>query len=126
MSKFDANITLTPDQAKEILNKTLEELQLPENVQKLEAAKDNLGNEMLKMMQFLFPIVMQIQINVIKDFGYPEGREGIIKFSQMLRNLEREDPEISRLHSLVKSYYLPSVSVHTSYDSPTEEKVTSS
>ncbi|XP_018577853.1 protein C10 [Anoplophora glabripennis] len=121
MSKTD----LTPVVAMEILNKTLEELQTPANVQKLEEARDNVGNEMLKMMQFLFPIVMQIQMDVIREYGYAEGREGIIKFSQMLRSLEREDPEISRLHSLIKSYYLPPVSVHTTSESPVEEKANS-
>ncbi|KAG5899351.1 hypothetical protein JTB14_036840 [Gonioctena quinquepunctata] len=125
MSKSEIVPTLTIDLAREILNKTLEELQKTENVQKLEEARDNVGNEMLKMMQFLFPIVMQTQMDVIKDFGYPEGREGIIKFSQTLRSFEREDPEIARLHGMVKAFYLPPVSVHTN-ESPGEEKTSSS
>ncbi|XP_028130962.1 protein C10 [Diabrotica virgifera virgifera] len=126
MSKSETIPTLTVDIAKDILNKTLEELQIPENVQKLDEARDNVGNEMLKMMQFLFPIVMQIQMEIIKQFGYPDGREGIIKFSQMLRALEREDSEIARLNGLVKSYYLPPVTVHTTNESPAEERVSSS
>lgn len=32
---------------------------------------------MLKMMQFVFPIVVQIQMDVIKNYGFSEGREGI-------------------------------------------------
>nr|CAH7764784.1 unnamed protein product [Callosobruchus chinensis] len=126
MSRSEIIPTLTPDLARDILNKTLEELQQTENVQKLGEARDNVGNEMLKMMQFLFPIVMQVQMDVIKNFGYPEGREGIIKFTQMLRGIEREDPEIARLHSLIKAYYLPPVSVHTSSESPAEERTSSS
>lgn len=51
-------------------------LEAPENVQKLAAAKDNSGNEMLKTMQFVFPTVMQIQTEVIKKYGFPDGREG--------------------------------------------------
>ena len=27
-------------------------------------------------MQFVFPIVVQIQMDVIKNYGFPEGREG--------------------------------------------------
>lgn len=126
MSKTETIPILTADLAREILNKTLEALQSTDNLHKLEEARDNVGNEMLKMMQFLFPIVMQIQMEIIKDFGYPEGREGIIKFSQMLRSLEREDSEIARLNGLVKSYYLPPVTVHTTNESPAEEKVNSS
>lgn len=32
---------------------------------------------MLKMMQFVFPIVTQIQMDVIKNYGFLEGREGL-------------------------------------------------
>lgn len=120
MSKADTVLPLTQEQAIEILNKTLDYLQLPENHQKIEEARDNVGNEMLKMMQFIFPIVMQIQIDVIKEYGYPENREGIIKFSQIIRSLEREDPEVARLQGLIKAYYMPPVSVHTNNESGEE------
>ncbi|CAH1969789.1 unnamed protein product [Acanthoscelides obtectus] len=126
MSRSEIIPTLTSELARDILNKTLEGLQRPENVKKLEEARDNVGNEMLKMMQFLFPIIMQVQMDVIKSFGYPEGREGIIKFTQMLRGIEREDQEIARLHSLIKAYYLPPVNVHTASESPADEKTSSS
>nr|AEE61944.1 unknown [Dendroctonus ponderosae] len=124
MSKIDPSSPLSHELAIEILNKTLDHLNLPENSQKIDEARDNVGNEMLKMMQFIFPIVMQIQIEVIRDYGYPESREGIIKFTQMVRNLEREDAEVARLHGLVKAYYLPPVSAHTSNESG-EEKTSS-
>ena len=52
---------------------------MPENAQKINAAKENSGNEMLKMMQFVFPIVTQIQMEVLRKYGFPEGREGIIE-----------------------------------------------
>lgn len=45
-------------------------------MQKLAEAKENSANEMLKMMQFVFPLVTQIQMDVIKNYGFPEGREG--------------------------------------------------
>lgn len=124
MSKTDIIPSLTQDTAIEILTKTIEQLQLPDNVQKIDEARDNVGNEMLKMMQFIFPIVMQIQIDVIKEYGYPETREGIIKFSQRIRSFEKEDVEIARLHGLIKAYYLPSVSVHTNNES-SEERTSS-
>lgn len=116
MSRQEIPQSLTTGTAIMILNKILDELQLPENIQKLDEARDNVGNEMLKMMQYLFPVVMQIQMEVIKEFGYPEGREGIIKFAQMLRALEREDEEVARLHSLIKAYYLPPVSISAASD----------
>lgn len=42
-------------------------------------AKENSGNEMLRTMQFVFPAVMQIQMEVIKKYGFPDGREGKLK-----------------------------------------------
>ncbi|XP_044252449.1 protein C10 [Tribolium madens] len=125
MARSETIPVLTSELAVEILNKTLEELQTPQNVKKLDEAKDNVGNEMLKMMQFLFPIVMQVQMDVIKEFGFPNGRDGIIKFAQMLRSLEREDAEVARLNALIKTYYLPPVAVNTS-ESPAEERTSSS
>lgn len=60
-----------------ILTDILTALNTPENLQKITEAKENSGNEMLKMMQFVFPLVTQIQMDVIKNYGFPEGREGV-------------------------------------------------
>jgi hypothetical protein len=62
-----------------LLSNVLEAISLPENAAKLEEAKDNAGNDMLKMMQFVFPIVMQIEMDVIKNYGFAEGREGKVR-----------------------------------------------
>jgi hypothetical protein len=59
-----------------VLSSVLEAISLPENATKLGEAKDNAGNDMLKMMQFVFPIIMQIEMDVIKNYGFVEGREG--------------------------------------------------
>lgn len=134
MPRTDDNSTnLTPNTAIEILKKILDQLQSSENVKKLEEARDNVGNEMLKMIQFVFPIVMQIQMDVIKEYGFAEGREGLVKFAILLRAIEREDNEVARLHSLIKAYYLTSVSVNTNHttadmtvpSAPIEEKIVS-
>lgn len=65
-------------------------------------------------------------MDVIGEFGFPDGREGIVKFAQMLRALEREDEEVARLHSLVKSYYLPPVSVNAANEPVVSDERTSS
>ncbi|KAL3272363.1 hypothetical protein HHI36_013842 [Cryptolaemus montrouzieri] len=119
MHKTETMPILTAELAIEILTRTLEVLQTPENSQKLEEARDNVGNEMLKMMQFLFPIVMQVQIEVIREYGFADGREGIVKFAQMLRNLERENTEVAQLHSVIRAFYLPPVAVNAS---PAEDR----
>ncbi|KAF3427807.1 hypothetical protein E2986_02131 [Frieseomelitta varia] len=104
----------TSEVAKAVLTDILTTLNTPENTQKLAEAKENSGNEMLKMMQFVFPIVVQIQMDVIKNYGFPEGREGTVQFAQLLRTLEREDPEIAQLHSQVRSHFLPPVTISSS------------
>lgn len=59
-----------------ILKDILTALNTPENLQKLTETKERSGNEMLKIMQFVFPVVIQIEMDVIKNYGFPEGREG--------------------------------------------------
>lgn len=34
---------------------------------------------------------------------------GTVQFAQLIRTLEREDPEVAQLHSQVRSYFLPSI-----------------
>lgn len=116
---------LTTELATEILNRTLDELQTVDNAKKLLDAKENVGNEMLKMMQFVFPIVMQIEMDVIKEYGFPASREGIVRFAQMLRGLEKDDTELARLHSLIKAHYLPAVAVNAAGESPHDERASS-
>ncbi|KAL2733681.1 protein C10-like [Vespula squamosa] len=99
----------TAETAKAALTDILTALNTPQNIQKLAEVKENSGNEMLKMMQFVFPIVTQIQMDVIKNYGFLEGREGTVQFAQLIRTLEREDPEVAQLHSQVRSYFLPSI-----------------
>lgn len=70
-----------------VLSSILEAISLPENAAKLGEAKDNAGNDMLKMMQFVFPIVMQIEMDVIKSYGFPEGREGTVRQVEPLCNV---------------------------------------
>jgi hypothetical protein len=59
-----------------ILAEILESLTTCENALNLEDAKNKAGNDMLKVMQYVYPIVVNIQMDVIKRYGMPEGREG--------------------------------------------------
>ncbi|XP_075212938.1 protein C10 isoform X2 [Lycorma delicatula] len=95
------------------LSDILEALNSPENAAKLGEAKENVGNDMLKMMQYVFPIVVQIQMEVIKKYGFADNRDGIIQFTQHIVALEREDPVIADLHTQLRANYLPPVSIAT-------------
>lgn len=61
------------------MTEVLETLTACENALNLDDAKSKAGNDMLKVMQYVYPIVVSTQMDVIKKYGLPEGREGIVK-----------------------------------------------
>ncbi|XP_055633208.1 protein C10-like [Toxorhynchites rutilus septentrionalis] len=83
---------------------------------KLSEAKANSGKEMIKMMQYVFPLVMQLQITVIKEYGFPANREGLVQFEQIIQEFEREDVDIARLRSQVRSIYLQPININSTND----------
>lgn len=67
-------------------------------------------------MQLVFPLVMEIEIGVIKSYGFPANREGLIQFIQLIRDIEKEDPEASNLRSQIRSIYMPPISLSSNND----------
>ena len=103
--------TFTNDVGKTILIDILKTVNQSENSKKLSEAKASAGKEMIAMMQHVFPLVMQIQMDVIKNYGFPGNRDGLVQFSQLIREMEREDAEIGRLRQQIRSIYLPPLTV---------------
>lgn len=58
------------------LNGILKAIDESDNATKIKEARETAGNDMIKRMQFVFPIVMMLQMEVIKDYGFSEGRHG--------------------------------------------------
>lgn len=69
---------------------------------------------MIKMMQLVFPIVMELQMEVVKNYGFI-GREGLIHFEQLIREMEADD-EIARLRQQIRNTYLPPMTTASSPD----------
>lgn len=67
-------------------------------------------------MQLVFPLVMQIQIDVIKNHGFPANREGLVQFAQLIREIERDDAEVARLRAEIRSIYLPPININATND----------
>lgn len=67
---------MTVDQMRQILNEVIDTLESPDYSSKLDEAKEAAGNEMLKMMQIVFPMVVQIEMETIKRHGFSNSREG--------------------------------------------------
>ncbi|XP_022197244.1 protein C10 [Nilaparvata lugens] len=108
-----SSVNFNAETAKAALTDILATLNNEENSTKLEEAKENVGNDMLKMMQYIFPLVVQIQMDVIKKYGFTDNREGIIQFTQHIVAMEKEDPCIADLHSQLRAIFLPPVSIAT-------------
>lgn len=106
----------TPDEICHILCEIIKALASPENYIKLNEAKEAAGNEMLKMMQIIFPMVVQIEMDIIKNHGFAAGRDGMVHFTQVVRDLEGIDPEVARLHGEIRSHFLPPVSIKSAID----------
>lgn len=62
------------------LAEILDAFVISENAVKLRAARESAGNDMLKMMQTVFPIATQIQMNVITKYGFTCDGDGRVAF----------------------------------------------
>lgn len=118
--------------ARKILIDILKHVALPENSKRLSEARckfpsfkitwisllnifaANSGREMIKMMQLVFPIVLELQTEVLKSYGFI-GREGLIHFEQLIREMEADD-EIARLRQQIRNVYLPPMTSASSPD----------
>lgn len=72
---------VTVDQVRQILSEVIDSLESPDYASKLDEAKEAAGNEMLKMMQIVFPMVVQMEMETIKRHGFSNSREGICGFN---------------------------------------------
>ncbi|XP_030043696.1 protein C10 [Microcaecilia unicolor] len=100
-------VSLTMEQAKVVLAEVIKALGSPENVLRLEEARDNAGNDMGKMLQFVLPVATQIQQEVIKAYGFTSDGEGVLKFTRLIKSYEAQDPEIAAMAGKLKCTFLP-------------------
>lgn len=119
-------MNFSPENGKTILIEIIRTVNQPENSKILSEAKASAGKEMLLMMQHVFPLVMRIQMDVIKGHGFSGNREGLVQFSQLIRELERDHEEIARLRNEIRAIYLPPIAVDTSEEISWNEDMESS
>jgi len=58
------------------LTDILDAFVISENAAKMRMARESAGNDMLKVMQTVFPITIQIQMDVIKKYGFTADGDG--------------------------------------------------
>ncbi|KAL1458213.1 hypothetical protein WDU94_008379 [Cyamophila willieti] len=54
---------------------------------------------------------IEIEMDVIKKYGFIDGREGMIQFTKLVVDYEKEDKDIATLHKIIRSHFLPLVTV---------------
>lgn len=104
-------VILSVERAKAALREVMSAFSLPDNISKLSEAKANAGNDMLLYMQLVFPITTQIQLDVIQNYGFPGEAEGIIQFSQALKQVEKESQEVKQLNNEVRALLIPQMTL---------------
>ncbi|KAL3182770.1 hypothetical protein MRX96_034414 [Rhipicephalus microplus] len=95
------------EKAKGALEDILAAFDQPENFVRLQDAKDLAGNDMLKHMQIVFPLLTQIEMTVIESYGFTRDGEGVLQFAQIIKQMEREHPEIARLNAELRAHFIP-------------------
>ncbi len=58
-----------------------------ENSGRLSEARESAGNDMLKMMQIVFPITTQIQTEIIQKYGFPGDADGSYSHKTQLMDI---------------------------------------
>jgi len=98
---------LTSVQTKEALRDILAAFEKGENARRLEEARERAGNDMLKTMQTVFPLLVQIQEEVIQKYGFTADGDGSLKFLNICRDYEQQDSEIRQMNATLKNIFLP-------------------
>lgn len=62
------------------LQDVLQAFREPINVRRLDEARDQAGNDMLRAMQTVFPVASQIQMKAIEKYGFPSDGDGRVLF----------------------------------------------
>ncbi|XP_015909508.2 protein C10 [Parasteatoda tepidariorum] len=100
---------LTVDRAKAAIRDIITTYSLPEHAARLAEAKNNAGNDMLLHMQLVFPLATQIQQDVIPNYGFSSDKDGLLQFTQTIKTLAKENPDVAQLFEELKSYLIPSL-----------------
>lgn len=58
------------------LKEVVQAFMRPENLAKMNAAREQAGNDILKMMQIVLPVATQIQQEVIEKYGFSSDQQG--------------------------------------------------
>ena len=96
---------LTSSEAKAALVDILDAIE--DNSVSVECSRIHSGDQMSRHMQTVFPLVAKIQAEVVHRYGFAPNGEGVVEFTQRVKMMEKQDPEIERLNQMVKASMIP-------------------
>ncbi|OUC41679.1 ribosomal protein L14 [Trichinella nativa] len=70
-------------------------------------AESQCGNDMLKRVQLIYPLVIRAEMNAVTDYGFAASYAGLSEYMHEIYVLSGEDKEVERLMSEVRSMIFP-------------------
>nr|XP_039252479.1 protein C10-like [Styela clava] len=92
---------------KNILLEIIHELGREDNAIVLNQFTDRRDNDAVALAQNVFPFIAKIEQDVIGRHGFTPNERGLLEFVHCVRFYEDQNEEIARMHSRIRSYYLP-------------------
>ncbi|OXA64601.1 uncharacterized protein LOC110855423 [Folsomia candida] len=99
---------LKPQAVKDALELMWSRINEPDNLDKINGAKEEAGNDMIEVMKLVFPLVVDIQVEAVGKFGFPRNKDGLRDFLVRANELLENDKDISEMLIRIRSIYLPS------------------
>lgn len=116
-SSNEISHVITISQAKAALSEAIAAMNHPHNMMQMQQARNNCSSgyqygqhaqmDMVRHMQFVFPIATEILMDVISNYGFSRSGEGVIQFTMTVKDMEKVDPDVARLNGELRNYFLP-------------------
>jgi len=108
MSERDLGVSFSVEEVKHCMGKVVEAaFENPQNILRLREAKSRAGSDMVKIMQFVFPIAIKIQQETMEQCGFHSDYEAAIRFTQSLQKYEKNDEELASMSARFKTIFMP-------------------
>ncbi|KAK3271696.1 hypothetical protein CYMTET_19970 [Cymbomonas tetramitiformis] len=99
-------VTLTVDQAREVIDDATKILEDPQNKAKLEQAKGMAGGDPMMGMMMLIPVAVELLTPVLKKYGFPADQAGLFQlFPAMM--MHKEDPDMVAKAQAINAKLIP-------------------
>lgn len=98
---------LSVERTRAALQEVVSALQAPEVNQRVESGLAEAGDDPMKRVMILSPIVLDVEKDVIARYGFTADQPGVLRFLMLVKQYESVDEEIKRLYDFLKAKFLP-------------------